>query len=282
VTSIGRGPSLALVLTLVGLGMPTVARAQTPSRADDPARRAFQQGMAALQGNRPADAVRWFTDSYQRRAVPIVQYDLALAYRALGRNLDAATAFERYLADPGAGVDAARLAAVRAEAEALRGRLVQITLALRPAGATVLVDGRVTAVPSSVLLLDPGSHALEVRADGYVSQRREEDFAAGAQVRWEVALVPVPAAPPSAVAGIGDGRDAQRMGLDTGPARRGTTPPDGASRRAGWVVPVGVTLGVLAAAGIALGVWAALRDPGVELPATTTGLTVETIRVPSW
>jgi hypothetical protein len=45
---------------------------------------------------------------------------------------------------------------------------------------------------------------------------------------------------------------------------------------------VGVTLGVLAAAGIALGGWAALRDPGVELPATTTGLTVETIRVPSW
>jgi len=267
-----------------------VAGAQpAPTRADDPARLSFEHGMAALQANRPADAVREFEDSYRRRPVAVVQYNLALAYRALGRNVDAVLAFERFLREPG-GVAEAQLRAVRRELEALRAGLAQVRLTVRPtAGATVWVDGQVTGVTGDVVWLEPGRHVLEVRAAGYAAQRREGDFRASAEVRWEVTLeaarvTPMAVAPmavaPTVVARVDDGRDRQRLGLETVRPREGgaeVRPTE--TGRPGWVVPVVVVASVAVAAGIGVGVWALLREPGVELPATTTGWTVETIRV---
>lgn len=279
----------------VGMAAAGVAGAQpAPTRADDPARLSFEHGMAALQANRPADAVREFEDSYRRRPVAVVQYNLALAYRALGRNVDAVLAFERFLREPG-GVAEAQLRAVRRELEALRAGLAQVQVTVSPANATVIVDGLPAAIDGGTLLLEPGAHEVEFDAPGLLTQRRSGTFVRGSRDRWNIALSASAATSRSPYGGetrsaptvpvvvptrVDDGRDRQRVGLETVRPREGgaeVRPTE--TGRPGWVVPVVVVASVAVAAGIGVGVWALLREPGVELPATTTGWTVETIRV---
>ena len=285
-----RGWLPGLCVGLVALaGVPEVAEAQpAPTRADDPARVSFEQGMAALQANRPADAVRAFQDSYRRRPVAVVLYNLALAYRAQGRMADAVAAFERFLRSPGDTVDEARLRVIRAEVTAMRAQLAQVELTVWPAEATVIVDGLPVTVEGGTLLLDAGEHVVEFDAPGLPTQRRSGTFARGSRDRWNVVLAPPvaarpappviaarPAAPvPSLVVAprLDDGRDRQRVGMETPAAAERSTRP-------GWVVPVVVAASVVVAAGIGVGVWAWLREPGLEVPSTTTGWTVETIRV---
>ncbi len=264
---------------------------------DDAARTAFQRGMAALQSDHPGDAAQLFEESYRRRPVAVVLYNLALAYRAQGRNVDAVLAFERFLRSPADTVDPARLRSIRAEVDTLRSQLAQVELTLWPTDATVLVDGLPSTVENGVLLLDAGAHTVEFDAAGLRAQRRSETFARGARDRWNIVLTRQPAATPAAVAPAlpalmarpvaptaapavpmgahrDDGRDLQRVGMATPAA----SPPG----RPGWVVPVVVAASVVVAAGIGVGVWALTREPAVTAPATSTGWTFETIRVPSW
>lgn len=265
---------------------------------DDAARTAFQRGMAALQSDRPGDAAPLFEESYRRRPVAVVLYNLALAYRAQGRTIDAVLAFERFLRSPADTVDPARLRSIRAEVDTLRAQLAQIALTVWPTDATVLVDGLPATVEDGVLLLDAGAHTVEFDAAGLQAQRRSETFARGARDRWNIVLTRQPAAtspavtpalptvvarpvPPTAAPAVAmvpahdDGRDLQRVGMETPAA---SAPPG----RPGWVVPVVVAASVVVAAGIGVGVWALTREPALNAPATTTGWTFETIRVPSW
>lgn len=249
------------------------------------ARALFEQGMAALQSNRPADAARAFEQSYRLRPVPVVQYNLGLALRALGRNREAAESFERFLRDPPANVEAQRLAAVRSEMEGLRASLARVQLSLDPRDAAVFVDGRAVALEAGALTLDPGHHVVEFRADGRLPQRREQDFANGSSLRWNVTLAsqatPAPTAPALAAGperAPDDGRDLQRVGIapPSGTTSAPTAQPGGGR---GWVIPVVVVGALLVAGGVAAGVWALTQDGTVRPPETTTGWTVETITV---
>lgn len=278
-------------LLLILCCSPAAALAQG---APDPAREAFAVGMAALLGNRFRDAVEALQRSHALRPLPIVLYNLGLAYRGLGRDVDAVAVFERYLREPEPGAPAERLEALRREVARLRERQVTLRLALRPQHATLRVDGRSVLVVNNAAVVDPGPRSVDVTAEGYQPVHRELDLAPGAGVTVEAHLMLLenrarllvePSVAEASVfvdqqlvgvgatdVGVAPGRhrvDVRAQGYapfqrDVWSTGRGVLrisagleTAGGAgpeTRRAGWVLPVAITGGALVVAGAVLGV----------------------------
>ncbi len=172
-----RSAALTLVLSLVSMTvatttLPSVACAQTAPR--DPAAEArtlFDQGVANADGGRYAEAITAFERSYALRASPVVLHNLAMAYRGVGRLLEAIQTFERFFQNPGTRITAERLAELRREFEALRGEVPALNFAVSPANARLSIDGREVTDARDRVQVDPGEHAVEVSLDDYVTQR---------------------------------------------------------------------------------------------------------------
>jgi hypothetical protein len=168
---------------------PSVPVAAPPSAADE-ARTYYDLGLQHLAENRYQDAAVALERSQSLRALPVVTYNLALAYRGLGRYVAAIEAFERYLRRPDAGATPERLTAIAQELRELRRSLVRVTARVDPSEVTLQLDGRPSAPASGELVLDPGAHAFEWSADGYHSERREVQGTPGSVWALEVHLRP--------------------------------------------------------------------------------------------
>jgi hypothetical protein len=85
---------------------------------------------------------------------------------------------------------AERLADARARIAELEQRVGRVALAIEPAGARVLVDGRElgTTPLTEPLRVGPGTHVIEVRLDGFAELRREVTVAQGERVEIVAAL----------------------------------------------------------------------------------------------
>lgn len=138
----------------------------------------FDEGMRLLADGRNQEAAAAFERSYALRALPVVRYNRALAYRGSGRYVAAIDDFERYLANPELNAPQERIAAIREEIVDLRARLVRLRDGVTPASAQCRIDGR--EMPRDELpSLDPGRHVLECAAAGYAPERREIDAQPG-------------------------------------------------------------------------------------------------------
>jgi hypothetical protein len=160
-----------------------------PALAQDVARESFERGMQALQGGRYADAVRAFERSYAERPVSIVQFNLGLAYRGLGRATSAIAAFERYLQTAGADTNPQELANVRAETARLRATLATLRVRVNPPDAIVRLDGQQAQLSPDGTPVDPGPHVLDVTRDGSRPEHRELLLSEGSTELVEVTLV---------------------------------------------------------------------------------------------
>jgi len=176
---------LSIAAITVALAWPRFSHAQDQAGL---ARAAFERGVSAADEGRYADAAVAFEASYRARAVPVVLHNLGLAYRAMGRNRAAIDAFERYLGAPAADATQADLSVVRDAVRTLRAALVTVAVSTTPPDASVTVDGRPEAVQNGTLTLDPGTHAFDIRADGYAPARRELRLSNGARARLDVTL----------------------------------------------------------------------------------------------
>ena len=137
------------------------------------ARTLFEQGVAASDAGRYADAVTLFERSMQLRASPVVLRNLAVAYRGVGRLLDSTRAFEQYFANPGARATAEDLARLRAEYESIVREIPALRFEVTPASAALSVDGRALGDRAAPLRIDPGAHVLEATAEDFAPQRVE-------------------------------------------------------------------------------------------------------------
>jgi tetratricopeptide (TPR) repeat protein len=141
----------------------------TQAAAQEDARALFTRGQTAYQQGDYETAVSAWNRAYELDARPLIQYNLAQAYERLGRLQDAAQALDRYLetAEPGDQYQAD----ARARRSALRERLSRTGITVRggPDGAIILIDGQEwgrTPRPDRISV-DPGSHQVVVRHDGY-------------------------------------------------------------------------------------------------------------------
>jgi len=86
-----------------------------------------------------------------------------------------------------------RLAVIREELASLEGAIGRLDLTVSPRGASLHVDGREAPAAQGVLRLDPGTHTLDLEAEGFERDRREIVLTPGARVVLVIALRPLPA-----------------------------------------------------------------------------------------
>ena len=148
-----------------------------PASAQD-ARELFSQGQAAYETGDYDTAVRNWRQAWEIDPRPLLQYNLAQAYERLGQLDLAVTSYRAYVeASPG---DDARAQNARARIASLEQRVGNTSIRLTGGveGASIIVDGqdRGRLPHPDPLRLDPGSHRIVIRADGY------EDFVSVAAV----------------------------------------------------------------------------------------------------
>lgn len=278
--------------------------AQTP--APDEARATYEAGVAHLRDARYQEAALALERSYALRPVPVALYNLALAHRGLGRYRSAIELFDRYLRADTANIAPERLAAIRAEREDLVRALVEATIRVTPADATLRVDGAEPARSPGFLVLDPGAHLLEWSAPLHRPRREAITATPGSRPAFDIALEPIregrlqveSPAPNVAIeldgARVGVGRfDAEvpigdhTLSLRAAgyrPAqRRVTVSPAGTVRVVitleregppGWVIPTAVAGGAVVLGAVIAGVVVAMQP---TVPALRTG-SLDTIR----
>ncbi len=161
--------------------------ALTASRDEASGRALFLRGVGELGASRFAEAARLFEESYRANPVPVALFNLAYAYRGLGRTIDAISAIERFLGNP-ENTPADRVEAARTELASLRAAVARVRLSVDPERASVRVDGRVPQVRDGEIEIDPGRRVLEISLSGYRSERREISLAPSARVNLAVTL----------------------------------------------------------------------------------------------
>jgi tetratricopeptide (TPR) repeat protein len=147
----------------------------------------FAAGVAALEGGRARDALSHFEEAERLYPHYATAYNIGLCHRALGHPLEAAAAFQRYLAGAENDIPAAQFDAVAALIKEAETKIAKLTVRVTPADAALTVDGA-GAQPAAMIRLNPGDHRVEVRAAGYSTATRVVRLASGKSSTVEIAL----------------------------------------------------------------------------------------------
>lgn len=181
-----RAAALALALAL--------GAAPASARADDDPAALFAQAVTLLQGARHLEALALLERVRALRETAAVDYNLAVAQRALGRPLDAIASLERYLRLAGDRIDDARRAEVGERVRELRAAVASVAVVVRaPDSVAVTVDG--DPLPAARWNLpspmNPGRHVFRLTGNGLQPLELARDIAPGAAAEVELRPEPV-------------------------------------------------------------------------------------------
>lgn len=130
----------------------------------------FLAGQEAYQQGDYDKAIANWNAAYAKDPKPLIQYNLGGAFERVGRIDAAVAAFDKYLATA-PDDDRVRRAEVGAKIERLRARLRETGLVVEgaPDGTSIDIDGKswgLTPRPDAISL-QPGSHTVTLKRDGY-------------------------------------------------------------------------------------------------------------------
>jgi hypothetical protein len=193
-----RLPSLARLslsaLLVVGLLVAPAAVRTAAADAKKEASRHFKLGVDLYGEGKFSEALVEFQRAYELRPHPSVLYNIAATYRELSYYSESIEFFERFLGE-GKGVAKKDLIKkAQAELDELRARVGSIVVEA-PGGVTLLLDGKeVGAAPlPRPLVVAPGDHPLEARAEDGRVVKKTVRVTAGDETRVALEL---PALPP--------------------------------------------------------------------------------------
>lgn len=194
----------ALVLAAM-LGVMGVAAAPRMARADDAAeiekakreaRVLMKAGVDAFTRKDWAQALEMFQAAYTRYPSAKILLNIGSTLRELGRKLEAARAYEKYLQD--AQSDPSKRDEVTRLLGDLDKSLGKLRAALSETDATVSLDGNPWDNPTVVMVrVDPGDHQIRAAKAGFVTVELTVAVAAGEEKAIEVTLVAEKAADPT-------------------------------------------------------------------------------------
>jgi hypothetical protein len=187
---------LAVASTIPGEGW---AQTPEPTTANvEQAAQLFDQGVAAIEQNDFATALRSFEESYRLNPVPDVLYNVAMCHKALGNLPAAANAFRDYVEARGGNLAPEEQAEFDALLVELAPQIGRVMIEVTEAGASIAVDG--VAVGTSPLsgwyAVIPGRHRIDVAKPGFEPFSSEVDVAAGETPAVSVPLVALAVTPP--------------------------------------------------------------------------------------
>jgi hypothetical protein len=181
----------SIVLWLLSMLAFTVsARAIEVSEAQkEAARERFARGIERMRAGDHASAAAEFSAAYEVAPYPVVLYNLGIAYQKLGKPVEAVTAMEKVLADPGT-LSADRVAQAQAVMAVERKRIGTLAIAVTPGGAKIRVDGIDLPEGESRIRVTAGNHFVEAVLRGHAPARREIGVAGEAEVEVALSLEP--------------------------------------------------------------------------------------------
>jgi hypothetical protein len=172
---------------------PTPIPAPQPDPAADEAKRHFDQGVALFNDANYSAALAEFEASYRLKPAPFVLLNIGLTQKALFRYAEAIASLQRYIDESPNLADELERNAEQIIGE-MKALLADITVEVKPVGATIAVDGRPagTAPLAKPLAIAAGTHTLEVTATGFQSQKRDLMVSAGVPATLTFDLVAIP------------------------------------------------------------------------------------------
>ena len=174
---------------------------------------AYNRGFDLAKNEQWGDALASFEESARHRDAPLVQYNIAICQRALGRYVAARGTAKKVLAAPGSLSQSyvEDLQAYVAEFEAVVVRL-EVTVAPKTAGLTVdgrpleksgdvyvtgkgkaPAEGSKLGIERFTVLLDPGSHLFLARRKGHQDVVIQRSYRPGQQTKLALKLDEMPA-----------------------------------------------------------------------------------------
>jgi hypothetical protein len=149
---------------------PHDALAQSDSEREAEAH--FNRGVAEARGERWPSAVAAFERAYAMAALPATLFNLAEARVGAGQLRAALDTYRAYLRSAGTTASPRYVARANAQIEALTNRLCRVSLDVTPRTTEVHIDGELVAPEAREVELDPGPHAITLRAVGYEADAR--------------------------------------------------------------------------------------------------------------
>ena len=242
-----------LFLLCALLVLPAVAAAQDDAAR---ARQHFDAGVRHFQTGEFRQALDSFRDAYRIQPHPSVLVNIANCYMEIGRPVDAAQHFERYLRESGEDVDPEQRAEVERALGQARAAIATIDVTGAP-GISVFVDG--DAIGRTPLRrpaeVNPGPHVVEMRAPDGALRRDRVGVEPGQSLTIDAGTPPGTEPPRSTeggggLPGPGPGPSNRSAGEPIGP---GVAPPP--DEGGGLSVPVATWIaGGVAVVALALGV----------------------------
>ena len=182
---------MLLVSGSVGAAEPPSARTVTPEATEE-ARLRFERGIRLFEERENERSLVEFERAYELVGSYKILYNIAQVNVELGRYARAVTAFERYLADGGAEIPAARTESVQRELSDARARTAKILVRVVQPGAEIAIDDRplATSPMTAAELIDSGQHRVSVRKRDFQAVSRVVVLAGGDQLAVDVDLEP--------------------------------------------------------------------------------------------
>ncbi len=199
-----RWPTLILAAALVASQAPAwAAPTAAPAPGQDAvteARARFNRGVALYrQANFDAALVE-FRRAYELAPNFRILFNIGQASYELHKYAVAQRAFEQYLAEGGAHLDARRKAEVDAELQKLRVLVGHVAIVVSAPGAEVFVDDVLvgTAPLAGPVTVDIGTRRISASLAGYSQAARVIEVGAAESVRVPLDLAPIAVAAPPA------------------------------------------------------------------------------------
>ena len=188
----------AMALAVSLLSMTSAAHAD----AKQDAREHYDRALELTDDGQYAEAIVEFNRCYALKPHYAVLYNIAQAYIALARPVEAVDTLKRYLEEGGKGIKDERRKAVQREILRQTVRIATLELQIMPQGATVVIDGRDygRAPLTSPVRLGLGTHSVAVALEGYTSSETTLDLAGEDHRTIEISLKQLPSSQPIAAA----------------------------------------------------------------------------------
>lgn len=170
-----------------------LAAAPASAQPADPRTQAaehFDRGIAFFNEQRFDAALAELARAYELFPAYQTLYNLARVHAALGQSVEAAGAYERYLAEAGAEINARRRREAEQALAQQRARIGSLRVVTDVDGARIAIDGvDVATTPlAAPIPLSAGSHTVELRAPGRETVRRAVAIAGQGEVSLDIVL----------------------------------------------------------------------------------------------